>query len=180
MFKKSNNPKIEELTKSVDNRSFNLSNLKAIEIVNINKQKEKFCAWCVEKQLHHHNQKYCSKECSHFAMAWAYPQKEEGLFFLLQRQQFKCNICQYDYFPLINKIHLRMYEKYGIDFKPGEKFDWGLIKRLKNRIEYTRKPEVDHITPIFKGGESLGLDNHQAICYTCHKEKTSKDLTKKK
>jgi 5-methylcytosine-specific restriction endonuclease McrA len=54
------------------------------------------------------------------------------------------------------------------------------MKRLKENVDPKLKPEVDHVIPIFKGGQALGLDNHQAICYSCHKGKTSKDLTKEK
>jgi 5-methylcytosine-specific restriction endonuclease McrA len=46
---------------------------------------------------------------------------------------------------------------------------------FKYHAQHDRKPEIDHIHPISKGGAALGLDNHQAICYTCHKAKTSVD-----
>lgn len=59
----------------------------------------------------------------------------------------------------------------------GTSIDWGLMKRLKNKVAAERLPEVDHIVPISKGGQALGHDNHQAICYTCHKVKTKKDLS---
>lgn len=34
------------------------------------------------------------------------------------------------------------------------------------------EPELDHCTPIFKGGQSLGHENHQLLCRDCHKIKT--------
>ena len=53
-----------------------------------------------------------------------------------------------------------------------------LIYMLKMMLPKDRKPEVDHIEPIYKGGHGLSADlsNHQAICYTCHKIKTRIDL----
>lgn len=36
----------------------------------------------------------------------------------------------------------------------------------------TLEPELDHCTPIFKGGQSLGHENHQLLCKECHKHKT--------
>jgi 5-methylcytosine-specific restriction endonuclease McrA len=56
-----------------------------------------------------------------------------------------------------------------------DKLFWYHLKRLKEHISSDRKPEVDHIVPVSKGGATLGLDNHQAICYTCHKVKTKVD-----
>jgi hypothetical protein len=182
MYKKPGNPKIEELTKSCKDRSYPLGYLNAIKIEENNKLIRK-CAWCAEGVLRHGNQKYCTNDCSRSAMAWAYPQKEEGLFMLLYRQEWKCNVCQYDYRPIGEQIHEEIYRKYssfgGAPHKFGEAYDWMLIKRLKNRVPDERGLDVDHIVPIFKGGQSIGLDNHQAICRTCHRTKTSKDLSKK-
>ena len=174
MFKRSGNPRIEELTKSYRDRSYNLSDLVVEKTEN-----GRFCVWCNEVRLTHGNKKYCCKSCSINAMAWAYPQKEEGLGLLLMRQNWKCNICCYDYVPFVESILAvyRLHDK-PTDFRT--QFSWSLIKRLKSQIETAFRPEVDHIIPIYKGGESIGLSNHQAICYTCHKAKTSKDLSGKR
>jgi 5-methylcytosine-specific restriction endonuclease McrA len=41
--------------------------------------------------------------------------------------------------------------------------------------------EVDHITPLYKGGDdSPYVDvNRQALCETCHAEKTRRDMSRK-
>lgn len=169
MYKKSNNPKIEELTKTETVRQYPLSKVQVIKI-----EGTRFCVWCAEKQLFNKNQKYCSKECSINMMAWGYPQKEEGLSLLLMRQDWCCNICKYDYKPFIEQNIINKY--YGTHSKNDlTQFNFYLIKRLKNKIDKALLPEVDHITPISKGGQSLGLENHQAICYTCHKAKSKID-----
>lgn len=180
VYKRSKNPQVEELTKSYTDRSIAVSVIECMT----REDGTKGCVWCGEPlKTKHPAQRYCKdKWCSKNMYAWGYPQKEEGLFFLLVRQDFKCNLCQYDYRPYIEQNILNKY--YGTHFSKGGTYDteynFAVMKRLKNGIDPTRKPEVDHIVPIYKGGQSLGLDNHQAICFTCHKVKTSKDLSGKR
>ena len=69
---------------------------------------------------------------------------------------------------------------YGTKLFDYKKPNIWVTRKLKEIISKDLKPEVDHIIPIFKGGESLGLDNHQVICYTCHKAKTKKDVSGKR
>lgn len=135
---------------------------------------KRLCAWCAVGELFNGNQKYCGQECSNSAMAWAYPQKEDALRFLLLRQSWKCLLCQYDYLPAIEAIVARDRSMLGAGFELA-KLPWYYLKRLKDKVPKEHRPEVDHIIPIYKGGASLGLDNHQAICYTCHKAKSKVD-----
>jgi hypothetical protein len=180
------NPKVEELNKSHKERSYNLSNLQPIKVTlpgpdpitpHLGQKVTRLCAWCGNGTLKRGNQKYCHKDCSQSAMAWAYPQKEDALGFLLVAQEWKCKGCAYDYLPHMQSLLAR---ERSYNQAPLNELPWWYFKRLKDRVPKERRPEVDHIVPIFKGGQSLGLDNHQAICYTCHKSKTSKDLTKVK
>jgi hypothetical protein len=130
------------------------------------------CAWCYEGLLHSRNQKYCCEDCSTQANAWGYPQSDFGAGLLLMKQGFKCAGCQYDWGPLCEEISKDLY--YGEDtFRT--KFSWPLVSRLKYKVKPEHKPEVDHIVPISKGGEAIGLNNHQVLCYTCHKKKTKVD-----
>lgn len=41
---------------------------------------------------------------------------------------------------------------------------------------YTGQPEVDHIIPLFRGGDEWDIDNLQCVCRPCHEEKTRKEL----
>lgn len=177
-YKKSPNPKIEELTKSHTERTVPLDSIKAIRL----EDGTRLCVWCQTNKLGtHHNQKYCGTECSNQAMAWAYPQKEQGLGYLLLKQDYCCNICQHDWKPFIeDNIIGKTYGTKGIEAQGWrERFVWAVIKRFKSRINRSEtkhlRPEVDHIEPIYKGGQSIGLDNHQAICYGCHKAKSKVD-----
>lgn len=186
MWKSAKNPKVEELTKSVTDRSYNLSCLQAVKLEELNSKgkPKRMCAWCAESELSHGNQKYCTTECSNSAMAWAYPQKEDALRYLLERQTWKCATCAYDYEPFLRSMMDVERRRYpgdtvmaSMDFS---KLPWHYFKRLKARVPSEYRPEVDHIIPIYKGGQSLGLDNHQAICYSCHKTKTKQDLSGKR
>ena len=176
MFKPSGNPKVLELTKSIRERSYNLSCLDPVELQELNAKgkPKRLCAWCNETELIHGNRKYCTQNCSNSAMAWAYPQKEDALRYLLCRQDWKCSHCQYDYRPLIQQIISKDQEIIGKVFDLNS-IPWYYLKRLKRKSPKEYKPEVDHIIPVSKGGDTLGLSNHACLCYTCHKVKSKID-----
>lgn len=181
IFKLPGNPKAIELIKSVTDRSCPLDSIQPIRLeeLNIRGKPKKLCAWCAVVEMLHGNQKYCSKDCSSSAEASFYPQKEESLRFLLMRQDWKCAHCLFDYRPFMEAIVEKDRKRYGGAFE-FENLPWHYFKRLKDQVPPNKKPEVDHILAISKGGQSLGLDNHQAICYDCHKTKTKKDLSGKR
>jgi 5-methylcytosine-specific restriction endonuclease McrA len=52
------------------------------------------------------------------------------------------------------------------------------IRAYHRQLKDNKEPEIDHIIPIFKGGMTIGLDNVQILCYSCHKKKTKKDFEK--
>lgn len=174
MFKPSKNPQVEQLTKSRSKREYPISGLKYV----IREDGTKGCIWCGDPlKTKHHAQRYCGdKMCPKSAYAWGYPQKEEGLNFLLLKQNFCCAACGYDYKPLIETEIIGKYYGTSKDYCDWRtELNFYLMKRLKRHAPKDRKPEVDHIIPIYKGGQALGLDNHQAICYLCHKTKTKAD-----
>lgn len=156
MYKPPGNPIAIELTRTHRKRTINLGCIKPIRIELPNHTSIKKCAWCAEKEVKGRF-KYCSTNCGDSAMAWAYPQKENALWFLLLKQEWKCKICNHQYPVQSGSSH------------------WHLMVKLKSNSPKERRPEVDHIIPISKGGISIGLDNHQVICYTCHKVKTKVD-----
>lgn len=184
-FKPSANPKVIELTKSVKERRVNLDVVRPIKIeeeLNAKGKNKRLCAWCAVEELSHGNQKYCSMICSNSAMAWANPQKEDSLRFLLVKQEWKCAHCQFDYKPVMEAIMLKERAKrpYAVAVKdeiPLESLPWFYFKRLKNSCPKANKPEVDHITAIFKGGNPLERENLQIICKSCHLKKTKRDLS---
>ncbi len=162
MWKPSQNPKIEELTKSYRNRTFLLSDLDIVKLDGITKN----CIWCLQK-LAGRQYKWCSEQCSNYALAWARPQCEHGLHVLLARQDFLCAHCKFSYIPYINKS-LQYLNHNHATIDPSTiktQISWLLMKILKNNVPKIHRPEVDHIVPISKGGTAIGLENHQIICY---------------
>lgn len=165
------NPKAIDLIKSCTDRYEALDQIRPLVVDGV-----KMCAWCHSIKVK--GIKYCGPDCSLSAQATFYPQKEESLFYLLVRQDFKCAVCQYDYIPLVNQLLIngRVYDKPD-DFKA--KYSYWLMKRIKSKSPKEHKPEVDHINPVYKGNSALsvGLEGVWCLCYKCHKTKTSKDLS---
>lgn len=169
MYQKPKNPKIDEITKSYKERMYPLGDLKAIKV-----DGGRQCIWCLTA-LKGQQLKWCSPACSNSAMAWGYPQKEHGLQMLLAKQDFKCNGCGFDYMPYLQQIT----KKVDANFL-REKINERYMTLLKRKVPADKKPEVDHIVPIYKGGQSLGLANHNILCYSCHKAKTKADMSGKR
>lgn len=167
MYKDSTNPTILALTLSHKKRTIGLSSIKPILVEGV-----KSCVWCLGP-LKGAQRKWCSPLCSHSAYTWANPQSEEGLQVLLARQDFRCAQCQYDWQPLTKSL----LGTRGIPkaLNTHATFNVRLMKALKRYSPKGTKPEVDHIIPIHKGGLSIGFDNHQTICYNCHKTKSKLD-----
>jgi 5-methylcytosine-specific restriction endonuclease McrA len=50
------------------------------------------------------------------------------------------------------------------------------IRSYHRNLKDHREPEVDHMIPVGLGGMAVGFDNHQILCYSCHKQKSKKDV----
>lgn len=176
MWKEPKNPVVAELSKTVTERIYNLSCLVPVksEELNAKGKPRRFCAWCVDGELFKSNAKYCTKECSSSAMAWAYPQKEDALKIHLFNQGYKCIGCEFDYKPFLNAMVAKENGKWGGSMTIETLF-WYHFKRLKRQVPKDRKPEIDHIVSIAMGGQSLGISNARCLCYLCHKAKTKQD-----
>jgi len=171
---KCGNPKVNDLKKGDGRRHINASDFKKIT-----KNGLKFCAWCANGQVFG-NRKYCNDICRDNCYAFIQPQKEHGLEYHLQSQDFKCASCSFDYKPTIDEMIQQYGNKNRYTYKEdGQASPW-FFGKLKYRIELKygqeRKPEVDHIVPVALGGDPVGFDNHQILCYTCHKDKTKLDI----
>lgn len=161
------NPKVSELKKGDGRRHINASSFKKIIKDGLN-----YCAWCGENRVSG-KRKYCNNHCRDNCYTFIYPQSELGLEYHLEEQDFKCADCQFDYMPFVEKTGningIRKYKKNDI---PNER----LFKRLKTMVFKINRPEVDHVIPIALGGDPVGFDNHQILCYSCHKKKTKNDV----
>jgi len=171
MLKPPTNPKAIELIKSCQNRSVALTLIQPIIVDGV-----RLCAWCNAMKVK--GIKYCGKDCSQSAKAHFYPQGENSLWYLLVRQDFKCSDCQYDYVPLILQLLVngRVYDKPN-DFKVV--YSYWLMKRIKQKSPEGHEPEIDHVQAIYKGNKplSLNLEGVVCLCKTCHRRKTSRDLS---
>lgn len=176
-MKKCENPLIPELTKTYKKRIFNLSSIKLPEGL------KKRCVWCLKDLTGTLARRWCGDECVTAAQAWGNPQKEQGLGYLLIKQNWKCNVCAFDWGAILESMFLEPKLPYGFkEYKTTwrTEFSYWVVTKIKDRMHSTDLPhriEVDHILAISKGGQSLGLENHQAICFACHKVKTKVDLS---
>lgn len=167
MWTKPLNPTVIQALKECRERRKNLSTFKAAVTA-----EGKACAWCLTL-LKGRQIKWCSPVCGNSAFAWANPQSEEGLAFLLARQDYRCSACALDWNPLADS--LLGTRGIGKSLDRLTTFSVRLLKSLKRQSPKGTKPEVDHIIPIAKGGQALGFDNHSAKCSTCHLAKTKLD-----
>lgn len=178
-MKKTENPFILEITKSYTKRIFHLSSIKLPEGL------KKVCVWCLGP-LVGQQRRWCGDDCVQAAQAWGSPQKEYGLGQLLFRQNFKCNICAFDFGSIVETMYQAPKIPYGMkEAKDNWRtvFSYWVMVRLKEYMhahDAAHRLEVDHVIPIYKGGLSLDIDNLQCICYTCHKVKTKVDLSGKR
>ncbi len=170
------NPNVTELKKGDNRRHINASSFKKIERNGL-----KYCAWCGDNEVKG-NRKYCNDACRDNCYAFIQPQKEYGLEYHLQTQDFKCADCKFDYRQTMDKMDAA-YKKRNITGWCDKRLaanPW-YFKRLKNLVNNefgkSKKPEVDHIVPIALGGDVVGFDNHQVLCHECHKGKTKLDIS---
>ena len=134
------------------------------------KDGEKYCSWCGKNKING-RKKYCSEDCITSSDIFARPQSLESRKFLLEKQDYKCACCGFDY-----KEHMKnVMASYKIHYK---KIQLWMIKMLYLSCGEDRVPEVDHILAITNGGNGIGLENLRILCNNCHKEKTRRDLDK--
>lgn len=164
MWKVSTNPTVQSLTLTTRTRRLNLSDLAQVREEGALK-----CIWCLTP-LKGAQRKWCSPICSNSAFAWANPQSEEGLAFLLARQDYACAACLLSWKPLADSLLGTRGIPKSLD--RINVFNIRLIKSLKRQSPKGTKPEVDHVIPVALGGLAIGFENHQILCYTCHKAKT--------
>lgn len=163
----------KELKTILDNhrkRSYPLSSIK---------YEKGTCAWCgYISRL-----KYCGDDCKGSAYLYCIPQSPESKIFHLLRQHMACKLCGLDYSDFLNKKYLAAERRRKRLIE-----DYSGIESLKSIVEDLKEDsislyqigygtgdtiQVDHIIPIFMGGQSLGVENIQILCKPCHKQKTT-------
>jgi len=132
------------------------------------------CAWCNVKSIPTLRHKYCGKLCRESAYLFCYPQGYPSKGNLLMKQHWACTLCGLDYEEMVRKTIKRILKMAEND---PERLLWnelpGIFYPIGHKISGSM--DLDHIKPIHKGGVGLGNRNHQVICRTCHRRKTSLD-----
>ena len=78
---------------------------------------------------------------------------------------------------------MNWYERHGINQKRWAAVRRAVFSRDDNCCQscglVADRPEVDHITPLHKGGDKYAMDNLQLLCgFPCHQEKTRRECAK--
>lgn len=142
--------------------------------------------------------KWCSDECSQLSF---WERNWEGLRLIVfirdNYQCTHCNVALYKrqsnslYFVKPNVVEgapilkeranddwsfalCKLFDKYGTAYPEYYHRSWE-NGRYEDMPDSIQSLEVDHIEPIFKGGNPLDINNMQALCPKCHKAKTKID-----
>ena len=167
IYEESPNPDVKRFRETHRKRTISLT-----KIGPIYKDGKRLCAWCCTKEVRF---KYCSKSCENQLTAFARPQSVQGLNALLVRQNWKCYGCQFDYMPYVQEAVKKIAPRNHATYDVNDGFHWNVVKKFKRLVPKDRRPEVDHLIPISKLGEAIGLKNHFCLCNTCHRIKTKID-----
>ena len=134
---------------------------------------KKYCAWCGKFEIFGRCVKYCSTGCKESSDLFSNPQSKFALVFFLERQEFKCTLCGYDYLPIVEEILKKSVERYK--YYTYETCRYSIGYQLGIKCKGETKPEIDHEIAICNGGASIGIGNHRVICNKCHTIKTKED-----
>lgn len=139
-------------------RAINLSDLH---------RKDGICRWCGVRAVPTKRHFYCTKMCQTSAYFILYPQSPRSKGYqLVERQQCACVLCGTSYEDQILSIVATAIKRKH----------WCVYYM----IGYQLPLDLDHRTPIFKGGAGVSpnFENHQVICRPCHRKKTSNERRK--
>ena len=159
------------VTANIGERKFNISEIESPIINGF-----RFCKWCAKHPVYGQKQ-YCSEDCKFSMACFCYPQTFPATRVMLERQDFKCAVCDYSYIEAIEKAieKCRSIDP-TLDWEINAEWIMGTAKDYMPKERY---PEADHKIAISNGGESFGLANMHLICYSCHKSKTSAEARKR-
>jgi len=148
-------------------RTYPLSSVRVLKI-----DGDRFCKWCHSGDpLNHHARTYCGEDCKTSANMFCYPQDYlSKAFTLIERQQCACALCGLSYEDRIIRYMDRREATKTSRFNP--KCNIIFLFTIGYHLSQRQDIEMDHTIPIHRGGVGLGLDNIQAVCSICHKDKT--------
>lgn len=145
-------------------------------------KRDNLCVWCNSAPLPTRRHRWCGRDCVDTGHIWCYPQDPVSkAYVFINRQKCACVYCGEDFSSYIQQRILKLYAR-NIEHQAS-------LKRLDpghqvedNKITYGQIGygtgdiwHVDHIVPLHKGGQGIGLDNIQVICVACHRHKTASE-----
>lgn len=131
------------------------------------------CKWCAKNPVYGQRQ-YCSDDCKFSMYVFAYPQVFPATRILMERQNFKCAKCSFNYMPFVEEAIDDLTKRLDVSFNWDE-HSYSVLEKVKKEVPEERKPEVDHIIQVSEGGDTFGLNNVEILCALCHKSKTSSE-----
>lgn len=125
------------------------------------------CKWCDIAPLPTYRHYYCGDHCRISAFIFCNPQAPMAKAYHLMKQLWACTICGQCYEDRALQTIANHIES-ELNVRPTQLLFW-----IGYRI--SREMDMDHITPIYKGGVGIGIRNHQVICRPCHHRKTASE-----
>lgn len=140
----------------------------------IQKTPDGFCAWCNVTEITDRRRKYCNDQCQQSAFFYMYPQTPGAKAWrLIDIQGCACAGCGLDYSQVFYERMERILEYNERQRKNHP--TWFVDEKISYfRLGYNTGTlwHVDHIRPMFNGGDGIGMLNLQVLCVPCHKKKT--------
>lgn len=145
------------------------------------------CIWCNVNRLPKKRRKYCSEVCCNSAHSYCYNNTNhiKG-HWLVYKQECACAGCGESFEEMVrqkieNRLNrvtewneeLKKFNPYGTRQHPVNNFSTYYAVADSGHII-----QVDHITPIHRGGDGIGFSNIQILCINCHKAKTTNERTR--
>jgi 5-methylcytosine-specific restriction endonuclease McrA len=152
-------------------RAFNLSNLK---------WGNGACAWCCERPTPTKRKKYCDTDCQESAFYYCAPQtpaSKAWRFMVLQHGTCRgCGeIFEKELLERVARKHQHNKNCNQSLAKHGDKLIDERVSFFQVGYNTGDKWQIDHIKPIFMGGQGIGIDNIQVLCVPCHSRKTASE-----
>lgn len=130
------------------------------------------CAWCNIIPLYSRRKKYCGVNCRNSALFYCYPQTPSAkMWVFIHKQNCSCTLCGECFEDKIAKKIFDLRKRWD---KDAEFYKWkaGPITYHSLGDNTGDVWQVDHIIPLHKGGDGIGLENIQVVCKSCHLRKT--------
>lgn len=141
------------------------------------------CRWCKldVKRLDSRRKTFCSEECVHeykIRADFSYARKQ-----VYKRDKGICQICGLNCSKFFRELE-RAMSAFPYKERDQRSKDFFLQKGVRY-VKWSHRSsffDIDHVTPVSKGGGSCGLDNLRLLCLPCHQDLTldlQRERTKK-